>query len=102
METAEAAFICSRMKYWQVSGRGRLCGGQAQGGGLRVNGAKSRQELRGIRTLSSSLSEFFVIAEAGIFEVAQTVLNETADIIGIIDAAKPGGVEVLRNLLAMF
>jgi hypothetical protein len=66
---------------------------EAQAGSLSVNGAKSSQEFRTSR--GWILSEFLMVAEPGIFEVAQAVLDDRADIRGVLDTAKPGGVEVL-------
>src|SRR5947199_5095992 len=38
---------------------------------------------------------FFLVAETGIFQLPQPMLNEFADFVSVVDAAKPGGVEVV-------
>src|SRR5436309_1929070 len=47
------------------------------------------------------LWRFFMIAETGIFQMAQPLLDEFADFVGVVDAAKPGGMEVVVQVSCM-
>ena len=72
----------------------------AESGGFAVNFAKGFQCLRfnGGRQV---FGDFFLIAEAGIFQVSQSLLNQFAHFVGVVDAAKPGRVQIVISVRRM-